>query len=72
MIEAAPYLITPWLTVGECSFQGLATILAIIAIWIFRRDLKLKKPSVKHDYISVYWKKVKSILKSIVKKSGRK
>jgi len=71
MIEAAPYLITPWLTVGECSFQGLATILAIIAIWIFKRDLKLKKPLVKHDYISVYWEKVKSILKSIVKKSDK-
>ena len=71
MIEAAPYLITPWLTVGECSFQGLATILAIIAIWIFKRDLKLKKPLVKHDYIGVYWEKVKSILKSIVKKSDK-
>ena len=72
MIEAAPYLIEPWLTVGECSFQGLATILAIMAIWIFKRDLKLKKPSVKHDYFEVWCKKVKTVLRSIVKKSGRK
>jgi len=71
MIEAAPYLITPWLTVGECSFQGLATILAIMAIWIFKRDLKLKKPLVKHDYFGVYYKKVKSILKSIMKRGGK-
>jgi len=71
MIEAIPQLIRPWMDVSGCSFQGLVTIIVIVAILIFRRKWSIRKPK-KPDYITLNLKKVMDILKSTLKKRGKK
>ena len=69
MIEAAPYLIKPWISAKGCSMQGLVMIVVIVGVWIFKRDWELKKPTrEKRDQIKGYVKKVMTKLRGLTKK----
>ena len=64
MIEAAPYLIKPWISAEGCSLQGLVMILVLAGVWIFKRDWELKKPTRGwRDQIRGYVKKLMDKLK---------
>ena len=69
MIEAAPYLIKPWVSAKGCSMQGLVVIIVIVWVWIFKIKLRMKKPTrEKRDQIKGYVKKVMTKLRDFTKK----
>ena len=68
MIEAAPYLIKPWVSAQGCSMQGLVMMVVIVWVWIFKRDWELKKPLIRRDYFTVYVKKLMTKLRGLMRK----